>query len=215
MSNMFFDVEIVGDKLFIDRAGQMQARVADTKPAWTKVAQYILGKTKRRFEAEGPGWAALSQDWVIWKINHDFDARILHQHKPGRLSGSFSRIGAPHQHLVIQNDSVAIGSTLPYAAIQQHGGKSAKGGTIPARPYLGVNKLDEHVIAQILAQYYTEPFDGGDDGGWSDPGVFAGDWVTGRSKRLGTVSGTLTDIPAFGGGRIIRGPTSFIGVYDD
>lgn len=211
-----FDFEIIGDKLFIDRASRMQARVSDTKPAWTKVAAYIMGKTKSRFENQGPGWDELSQDWVIWKINHQFDARILFQHIPGRLFESVTKLGAEHQHLVITNDGIEFGSDLPYAAIHQHGGKSARGGTIPARPYLVINKLDEHVIAQILANYYTEPFDDGViDEGWGGGGAFPGDLVTGRSKRFGSVTGTLTDFPAFGGGRIIRGPTGFIGVYDD
>jgi len=59
------------------------------------------------------------------------------------------------------NSSVRIGSSLPYAAMQQFGGTKAQWphlwGDIPARPFLGVSDLDKTNILDIVGSYLVRP----------------------------------------------------------
>ena len=207
-----FAVRVFGDKLFIERNERTMARVMNMKPGWLRVTSYMMGRTKERFDLQGPGWKPLSPDWKFQKQAHGWDLRILRQH--GNLFQSVTTPRAPGQLLIITNDGIQFGSTLEYAATHQEGRDA-----IPARPFLKVDLEDRGIIAEILSQYIAAPLQGRSRTDVRTSGLGSIDlskWGTrGSSRSAGTVFGRRTGLPAYGGQESLRGPGGrFIGVTD-
>jgi phage virion morphogenesis protein len=121
----------------------LEARLGSLRPAMDEIGAAMQASTHQRFiTASGPdgkSWPALSAET---KKRRGDDARPLRDR--GHLFDSISwRAGAAE---------VAVGSVRKYARIQQLGGKAGRGRriTIPARPYLGVDREDRREIAEIL-----------------------------------------------------------------
>ena len=198
-----------GFKFWESRLTQAELRATDSRPAMRAIAEYLMTITKVRFDKEGPGWAPLSQSWANYKYRNKLDPRILRAR--GNLFNSVTIPGSKGSVLVIRNHNLEYGSSLPYARTHQFGGRSPRGGVIPARPYIGANASQREIIAGILAEYIAAPLIR--DAPPRRPSV--GDWVTGHSRK-GPVQGFLSDVAAFGGGFMLRNERGqFVGAYRD
>ncbi len=141
----------------------LQRRIWNMKPVLTRIgAMYerrVLENFKREESPDGKPWQRLSAATMLlglhrkkgFKKNGGLSARskryitskkILRE--SGDLEGSI--------HFQAGYNKVAIGSSgsIPYAAIQQFGGKAGRGHkvTIPARPWLAVNRGGELELSE-------------------------------------------------------------------
>ena len=141
---------------------RVAAKVGNMKPVMTRIGAFyerrVLESFKNESAPDGTPWKPLAQDTMMmglarkkgWNQKGGLSARgkryiqgkrILRE--SGDLEGSI--------HFQADNDSVTIGSSgsIPYAAIQQLGGKAGRGlkVTIPGREYLAMNEGQELVLA--------------------------------------------------------------------
>lgn len=141
---------------------RVAAKVGNMKPVMTRIGAFyerrVLENFKNESAPDGTPWKPLAQDTMMmglkrkkgWKADGGLSARgkryiqgkrILRE--SGDLEGSI--------HFRADAQSVTIGSSgsIPYAAIQQLGGKAGRGRKvpIPAREYLGMNQGGELVLA--------------------------------------------------------------------
>lgn len=163
---------------------RLRERVNDMKPVLERIGLFYHRSVMENFKAEqspdGKPWARLSATTMMMKLgakdnkggrygfkrdgglsakgkSYIMGKRILWEH--GDLEASV--------HHQADKTSVAIGTGghIPYAAIHQFGGKAGRGRkvTIPARPYLAVNRggslaladKDRDMIIAQLTDYLT------------------------------------------------------------
>jgi phage virion morphogenesis protein len=138
------------------------SRFSDLSPLMQQIGAFYERRVLENFQNEsapdGTPWQPLAQDTMLiglkrnkgWKKNGGLSAkgkryitgkRLLYE--KGDLMGSV--------HFQADSHSVTIGTggSIPYAAIQQLGGKAGRGKkvTIPARPYLAMNAGDGMELA--------------------------------------------------------------------
>lgn len=157
---------------------QLSSRVKNMTPVLTKIGLDITERAKRRFETStGP-------DGKLWKENSPVTlARYMGKTTGNYLgSGKLSKKGATrlaskkplYGHTgdlrrqifpIVVGDTLIVGASPKYAAIQQFGGTKAEfknlWGDIPARPFLPV-RLDgslypqeQAAILDVLNRYLT------------------------------------------------------------
>lgn len=156
---------------------RLAAKVGNMKPVLTRIGALYEARVRDNFQKEsapdGTPWQPLAFDTLMMKLgskdkkgnpygfkkNGGLSARgkrylqgkrILWEH--GDLEGSV--------HFQADNSSVAIGTSgsIPYAAIHQFGGKAGRGKkvTIPARPYLAMNKAGGMELAEVDRQWIMD-----------------------------------------------------------
>ena len=133
------------------------------KPLLTSIGNELITSVSRRFET---GTAPDGSRWPeSLRVKMTGGLTLVENH---RLWDSISDTGAQ-----VSSRSVEIGTNVEYAAIHQFGGviraRRAKalrvpgigfrravhhpGGTIPARPYLGLSDTDERVIQDLTEDW--------------------------------------------------------------
>jgi phage gpG-like protein len=161
--------------------GELLRRVQDPTPALRDIGEYLVASTRRRFAAgrapDGTPWAPNSPVTVMQylaRFDSSFRRRGGGLTKAGAaraaakrpLIGETRRLSSEIAYRLIPG-GVAVGSSLEYAAVQQFGarrgefGRTRRGapipwGDIPARPFLGVSRVDRVAILDILAGYLDE-----------------------------------------------------------
>lgn len=150
----------IDDREFRRVFAELQRRGVDLGPAMREIAAEMESVTRGRFEKQaGPGGRA----WIPSIRARETGGQTLRD--TGRLLQSITSLS---------RKNVAIwGTNVIYAAIQQFGGtihaKSPRGlrfkigdrfvtkqsVTLPARPFLGLDKTDERTIREILGDYLT------------------------------------------------------------
>lgn len=150
---------------------RLAAKVGNMKPLMTRVGALYERRVMENFQHEcapdGTAWTPLSQVTLRiglgkekgFKKNGGLSARgkrylsgkkILWE--KGDLSGSV--------HFQADSTSVTIGTSgsIPYAAIHQLGGKAGRGRkvSIPARPYLAMNKAGGMELAEVDRQWIMD-----------------------------------------------------------
>jgi phage virion morphogenesis protein len=119
---------------------EVQGRLSDLAPALTAIKEVALDSIRENFNQSGrpDAWAPLR----------------YRQGKPliltGRLRASITG--------VVEGSSVVLGTNVEYAPLHQYGGTSTWGKrtvTIPARPYMMVQREDETTFGQILTEHLT------------------------------------------------------------
>jgi phage gpG-like protein len=153
------------------------ARVGDMSPVLIALGDDIIERTKQRFaSATGP-------DGTPWLPNTQATL-IAYLRKKGGFSGKTGKITAKGQtlaagkrplqgesgdlerqfsSLVVSGNTLLVGSTMIYAAMQQFGGTKGQfpnlWGDIPARPFLpitpdgGLYAEEENLIVESVRQY--------------------------------------------------------------
>lgn len=150
---------------------RLAAKVGNMKPTMTRIGVLYERRVLENFANEsapdGSKWTPLAQDTLMmglgkskgFKKNGGLSSRgkrYLTGKKmlweKGDLSGSI--------HFQADAQSVTIGSSgsIPYAAIQQMGGRAGRGKkvTIPARPYLAMNRGTELELAEVDRQWIMD-----------------------------------------------------------
>lgn len=104
----------------------LAARVAHAQPALEDIGRALENLTEDAFAAEGPGWPALTPNYVARRG----DAHPILQ-RDGQLAGSL--------HHTADATRAVVGVSKIYAAIHQFGGTGGMPpgpAAIPPRPYL-------------------------------------------------------------------------------
>lgn len=104
-----------------------QQGAADFRPVWRRIIDDIVSITRVRFDAEGPGWAPLSEDYGRWKARVYPGMPILQATR--RLISSFTDVSHPEHVEIVTPSQMVWGSTNPYGVHHQKGTRQ-----MPARP---------------------------------------------------------------------------------
>lgn len=145
MANIFFEFSAADVQQRLAEVGQ---RVADLTPAMQEIGEALLLSTRQRFDAqsdpEGRKWTPLTPRYAKAKGK-----------RKNALRGILTLTGALRDTIAYQAGprAVQVGSNRAYAAIHQLGGKTGRGGTMPARPFLGLSAGDREEIVAILADF--------------------------------------------------------------
>lgn len=160
-------MELTGSEAALARLGETLARTDDKRGLFQAIGMSLVTSTQHRFEREagpdGNAWPASLRKLVS-------GGRTLTE--SGELVRSITFIAT--------EDSLAVGTNVPYGAIHQLGGtikaktarglrfRSAAGGwvtkqevTIPARPFLGLDEDDREEITALCADWLGAATDGG------------------------------------------------------
>lgn len=126
-----FDVRLVGEAQLQQLLNDVDRAVQNPRPLFQGIAMELVSLTEENFAAEGnPKWPALSASTIAQRTKRGtWPGKIL-QVTAGGLAASITTEVGPNY--------ARIGSTKPYAAIQQLGGQAGRRQTvtIPARPYM-------------------------------------------------------------------------------
>lgn len=162
----------IDDQEVSDLLQRLLDKTTKLKPVMTRIGALYEARVLENFRNEsasdGTPWAPLSETTMLmglarnkgWRpVRGGLSARgkrylqgkrILRE--SGDLEGTI--------HFQADDTSVTIGSSgsIPYAAIQQLGGKAGRGKkvTIPARPYLAMNRGAEMEFAERDRQWIME-----------------------------------------------------------
>lgn len=134
---------------------RLASRADNLRPALMEIGEDIAESTKERFREgrspEGTAWAANSSATVAI-----YSGLFSSPGAKKPLVGETRRLSSEISWQVT-GDAVEIGSSLPYANMQQFGGTKAQWphlwGDIPARPFLGLSDADEKTILDIITSY--------------------------------------------------------------
>lgn len=151
-------VEVIGIDDIQGKFNILQKRIDNMHPIMDEIGNMLINEIDETFEDQGrPKWVQLSRTTLRLGYTgmgkngahtHKQDGRVTRGFErymadkkilqtSGRLRGSFVREAT--------NDSVEVGSNLPYAAIQHFGGMTGRGHKvkIPARKILPVEENGE------------------------------------------------------------------------
>jgi phage gpG-like protein len=147
-------VLVFRDEIIAEKFDRMGFDALNAKPAFKDVAKYMMEVTDTVFESQGRrgggSWRRNTAKWTAYKAKKGWDLRILHARYPrsNTLRKSVTRPRAGGQILVIEDDFMQLGSSLPYAARHQYGH-----GKTPARPYLKFTKRDTTHIRDMIRDH--------------------------------------------------------------
>lgn len=149
----------------------LAASAKDPRPVLNQVGELLIDSTKQRFGTstgpDGTPWAKNSEATLmryLGKYSGAFSKRDgkLTKSGAGRAGGKKPLIGETGDlsrqiYKRIDGNSLIVGSTAPYGAMQQFGGSKSKfpnlWGDIPARPFLGLSDQDRVMILDEIADY--------------------------------------------------------------
>lgn len=169
-------IEIIGEEEVQNRLKILQQRIGNMQPIMDEIGNMLINEIDETFEEEGrPKWVQLSRTTLRLGYTdmgkngahtHKQDGRVTRGferymadrkilQKSHRLRDSFVREGSEGNIHEVTNDSVTVGSNLPYAAIQHFGGVAGRGRKvkIPSRKILPIDNngvLKGSVRVQIL-----------------------------------------------------------------
>jgi phage virion morphogenesis protein len=120
---------------------RLLSATGDVSPALRNIGEILVPSTRRRFSTKtGP-------DGEQWPDNSDATIARKGRNNPLVEHGDLSR---QIHYALIGEDTLEVGSSLPYAAMQQFGGTKSEfpwlWGDIPARPFLGISDDDKASI---------------------------------------------------------------------
>lgn len=143
------------------------------------IGDMLVDSTKQRFATstgpDGQRWASNSQVTILRYLSK---YKGSYGKKTGKKTGKLTKTGAGRvmgkRPLIgetgdlasqidkkVEGNTLYIGSTMKYAAVQQFGAKKnqfgkAPWGDIPARPFLGLSDQDRNNILDTISDYLTD-----------------------------------------------------------
>lgn len=127
-------------------------RATDREGLLKNLGEALLATTQDRFQSQsdpsGAAWAALAPSTVARRGSARPILRVS-----GRLYGSLT--------YQVAGDTLQLGPNTVYAAVHQFGhtfeprGKSGKGVTVPARPYVGYGPADEKAAIETAEDWFS------------------------------------------------------------
>lgn len=162
---------------------RLVAKIADLKPAFKEIGEYLVLSTKRRFSAgtapDGSTWPANTESTILAFLRRKAGSSVRREGETaaspktgmGMVTGKRPLIGESKRlsnEFISRADSqrLIIGSGEKQAAVMQFGarrgsfGSTRRGGPIPwgdipARPFLGISAEDSRAISEIVNEYLT------------------------------------------------------------
>jgi len=127
------------------------ATAGNLNPVLSEIGEHLVESTKRRFGAlTGP-------DGGHWEDNSPVTVERKGRNQPLTEHGS---LGEQIHAQLLGNNTLAVGSSMEYAAMQQFGGSRSEfpnlWGDIPARPFLGISGDDKTQILDIIAAHLRD-----------------------------------------------------------
>lgn len=121
------------------------------RPALLEIGEELVDSTKKRFGSQsGPAG-------VPWERNAPSTIKRKGRDQP--LTSGGTLMDQIHPQLS-GNDTLEVGSSMVYAAMQQFGGTKSEfphlWDDIPARPFIGISDADEDKIIDIFNQYLQD-----------------------------------------------------------
>jgi len=150
------------DREVVALLNRLLRRASDLTPTMQAIGLFYERRVVENFQnlsaPDGTPWQPLSEATLHlglakhkgWKKNGYLSAkgkRYLTGKRILRESGDLE--GSVHSQATKDSVTIGTGGHIPYAAIQQLGGKAGRGRkvTIPARPYLALNRGTEMELA--------------------------------------------------------------------
>ena len=135
---------------------RLAANASNMRPFLNSIASVYIQSTEQRFESQ------TSPSGRSWKRNTADTARLKARGmraRPPAIDGS-SHVGVWSGRLAssirwkVVNDSLFVGSDLPYAPFFQRGHRGvAPWGNTPGRPFLGATKKADTQVQTMLKKY--------------------------------------------------------------
>jgi len=127
------------------------ATSGNLNPVLSEIGEYLIESTKQRFGSlTGP-------DGERWEDNSPVTVERKGRNQPLTEYGS---LGEQVHAQLLGNNTLAVGSTMEYAAMMQFGGSRSEfpnlWGDIPARPFLGISGDDKTKILDIIAAHLRD-----------------------------------------------------------
>jgi phage virion morphogenesis protein len=153
----------VDNRGVIDLLDRLRANVGDLTPTMQAIGLYYERRVLENFKAEsspdGTPWAPLSAVTLHlglaknkgWKKSGYLSARGTRYLQGKRILWERGDLeGSVHSQASKDSVTIGTGGHIPYAAIHQFGGQAGRGRkvTIPARPYLALNRGTELELAE-------------------------------------------------------------------
>jgi phage virion morphogenesis protein len=123
----------------------------DASPALRNIGEILVPSTRRRFETK------IGPDGETWEDNAEATIARKGRNNPLYEHGDLKR---QIFYQLTGTDTLEVGSSLPYAAMQQFGGTKAEfpwlWGDIPERPFLGVSDDDKEAILDEIQAHIED-----------------------------------------------------------
>lgn len=170
----------IEDRGVVDLLERLRDRAKDLTPTMQAIGLFYERRVLENFKAEaapdGTPWQPLSEMTLHlglaknkgWKKNGYLSAkgkRYLSGKRILRESGDLE--GSIHSQATKTSVTIGAGGHIPYAAIHQLGGKAGRGRkvTIPARPYLALNRgadmelaeRDRQMVLDLIREQLLDP----------------------------------------------------------
>ena len=145
-------IEIEFDDTAIKKAlSNLQQAVGNISPVLKVIGEDLKESSQQRFVSKtGP-------DGQKWDDNSDVTIDLKGRNDPLVGEGT---LGEQINATLIGDDTLEIGSSMNYAAMQQFGGNKSEfpflWGDIPARPFLGISDEDEANILATIEEFLNE-----------------------------------------------------------
>lgn len=160
----------VDDVRVVAALRRLRQKTDNLSPLLKAIGGDMVDSTRQRFIT------ATAPDGTPWKANSEVTiSRYLGLSGANyKKDGSLSKKGAARQagkkpltgethalgqqiHFRVSGNTLEVGSTMEYAAMQQFGGTRSEfpnlWGDIPARPFLGISDLDVAQIEETVTEY--------------------------------------------------------------
>lgn len=147
-------IEVTGIEAIQTTLGKLAAVTENMRPIMAEIGNKLINEIDETFEAEGkPKWTPLSRTALRMGYT-DLGRNGARTHnKDGQRSRGFEQYIADKKILYssgrlrnsitqdMTDDSVTVGTNLPYAAVHQFGGMAGRGRKvrIPARPFMPID----------------------------------------------------------------------------
>lgn len=127
---------------------RLAASAENPRPVLLAIGEELTRSTKLRFQT------STAPDGKKWAPNKSSTLARKKGDKP--LIGKTHLLSQQISHAA-DMQSLVVGSSMKYAAMQQFGGKKSQfpnlWGDIPARPFLGISDADEKMIVGEIGDY--------------------------------------------------------------
>jgi phage virion morphogenesis protein len=149
----------INDSALQQRLSQLASRVADLTPANRSIGEYMLRRTRHRFDTQ------ISPDGTPWKT---LAASTIKAKRRRQQTGKPYRTNASPEAILKDtftlrdsitylptSDSVVIGTNIQYGIYPQSDQPRTR---VPYRPFLGLDDADRSEIVAIIGDYLDSLF---------------------------------------------------------
>jgi phage gpG-like protein len=144
---MQFSVQVRGDEAAARRLDKLGNNAERARPVLTKLVGEILAIQEVRFQ-RNQGMKATKASTKATDRRQNRDLKPLRS--TGALKDSVTRVGGPNQTLVIDNNSLKIGTTLSYARFHQYGIG------VPKRKVINLTPRQRKDLSETILNYIVD-----------------------------------------------------------